>query len=254
MAELLRSFRCNEVSFNRPGARIANQMFTEVSKNFCGLFDEVSDVLCENEGKRFSERQAYGLFVRALLQSDKNTPEFVLTEVPVSRTGGGSGRLDLLYKVRGQTFATELKVVHRGIKSCGEIDEKISKAWVGRRSRDGQAIGVVSQLESMDLNESFEQRLRAGRRRLDSKKFPILIVCYHRFHDSGLKVGVDPGRLEQVHARTVAQLESCGEYAPFLNDLYVLEEINERSHRQKGRSVTILGFGIFGGSKFFELL
>lgn len=246
-AELL--IRNRSINLNAAGRRIAHQEFNDLCENFANIFDSAVSILSNNDGKRFSERQSYGLFVQALLQSKRRPPEFVLTELPVPRTTSSgtksAGRLDYLYLMSDQAFAVELKLTSYGIKSANEAVRKIASAWY-EENADGNRVGVVGQLKSLDFRTKFLKSITP-------MKFPLLIVCYQRNHDASASVKVDDDEVKSAHESVFEVLSSLGKnHAPLFDSVYRLGNPMARATKNTEREVTISGLGFFGGAPCFE--
>lgn len=258
-----RTAKDNRLNANRPGGRITKQLFEGLCHHFTNRFEKAMDVLCANSGKRFSERQAYGLFSQALCDmGEKREPEFILTELPVRRnkraTGDTApGRVDFLVSFRGLVLAIELKLVARGLvgnKRNGSVELK--RAWYGRE-RSGGDRGVVGQLAALDFRTLFFKALSdtsAAKKHLRPKKFPILIVCYQRFHKTDIAIPLDQEGevLKMAHAEVLKALNMVGvRKRPAFN---AVQDISPRARAAKmdGRSISIYGLGFFAGTPAFE--
>lgn len=258
MARPLQESRNPELSLNTPGGRITNQAFYGLCAAFSELLDLSMGVLSTIVGRRFSERQAYGFFVQSLLQSETRQPDFVLTEVPISRNPEqgeeSSGSLDYLYSISDQAFAVELKVKHCGLKNDGKEKLRIARAWFNDEEKDSRRDGVINQLKSLDFEADFFKKLESETRRgrLVPRKFPLLIVCYHRDHkaDSPLEEVKDDD-IVRAH-KSVLETLSRDKYVPSFDSLYALENRCQKLKKSEERAITIVGLGFFGGAACFE--
>jgi len=247
-------FKNRTLNLNKNGMKIAHQEFNTLCSEFSKIFDSTATILSSNDGRRFSERQAYGLFIQAILKSER-CPKFVLTELPVPRNNkdkSSFGRLDFLYYKSSQAFAVELKLVHCGLESANIEKKKISSAWFSGGIDDSIYAGVVGQLKSININDMFFESLPGGQRNLKTIKFPILIVCHHRNHKNGFAPIIKDENIIEKHNGVIKLFEKNPECIPSFSAVYRLSNPQPRKTKNSDRDITIAGLGFFGGAACFN--
>ena len=185
-------------------------------------------------GKRPQERWLYGFIGQALSKVlAKDNKAYVLTEVPVARTGKPTpGRVDFIFEFNGHLFLMEVKASYFSYPKVDDRLDGLRKIWVDAKG----------QLEEIDLNANskFTQLSKTGR----CIKFPLLfVVCGKTGNEENLnEIEVKSHDVSQF--MSAIETELGAEFgASCLNNRKAFRHISEEKFRRE------FGWLLFAGMK-----
>ena len=189
-----------------------------------------------------NERELYGTFVKALLNSElRSELGYVATEFQVGRDET-KGRVDFFFNYRKTSFLLELKVARIGLgadaDSHAEDEEanpkiRITKPWVD---------GVVSQLQQLEidtLSACLHQKI---------VKLPMVIYLYVDWRKNGPREGREEAALS-VHQNIIKDLAAAPpefEYFTVFNT--PIRTRKRRSTLDDEPNMSLYGFSFIAGT------
>lgn len=231
-------------------SRITRGFIEGLTEQFVVQFNKALDVFSSNIGRRFTERQAYGLFSLALDKIKESKLNYVITEFPLNREDEdqceNAGRLDFLVNYSDVIYAIELKIAYAGLGVDKAGGDRLWRAWFGEK-------GVVNQLSCINTKSAPFNKYPFENKTII--RLPVLIVCYYSFRNGDPGEQVEDERLTYAHQSVYDKIMKNKEQ-PDDNSRQPLFDrvmtVNDNSREHRDRRIAIHGLGFFAGAKQFE--